>query len=584
MKVKRLLSNVATRIQTYASRHSQMMAPYTGIGFLDLPPELHSIILENLSTSSIVQLLSTNSCISSIYSYLLMLRIGRKLRYAARAAKDELGSRKQLWLPCPAWLTIDQVYRTYLTDLDRFLNRALPHLSLERFETLLMAAGRTDYFFLAAVIRCMLTIRDFTASCWQYSWKALPITPHLDGARLDILRRLLECARNAKAPEDLTHFFPKYVGEDACSMSEWKDTFMAMAIDTHEIEVVRLVWEVYHKRDITTLEDKIANLIYSALTGFSTTRAEQIVPILDYIMDEWNLSPNFVVDSKCAYWPTNKDDPRPTIMNLMVRHSRFARCLCVSFYAAKAGTVNPWSWNGCPTFTDPRVPASIVNLLLDRGADIHGDNNPLQYMLTPHWFSNWASKGLPSCAQNVAQFGPQGVIELLLEAGLDTGYAVEHYGLSLLHLIESLWDNLPLFTLIAQKSVEHINFQASFNYNLGTERISPLQNLLLKMVFRNFSPERASQMVPFVEVLLKHGADPHLKDGAKGRSAVMIAAADQPRMAGILEVLVPDRDLRERWKSDEMWRHEGCELAREEVLKPIVYEASGFSWPSSSDL
>jgi hypothetical protein len=125
-----------------------------------------------------------------------------------------------------------------------------------------------------------------------------------------------------------------------------------------------------------------------------------------------------------------------------------------------------------------------------------------------------------------------------------------------------------------QRSIEHINFQARFNYSLGAERITPLQNLLLRIVFRNLGQDETNRLVPFIKVLLDHGADPYLKDGWEGRSAIMIAVADLRRMKGILEVLVPEKTVRKRWESQSYWVQQGCGIGKDDVLRPIIQEAA----------
>lgn len=152
--------------------------------------------------------------------------------------------------------------------------------------------------------------------------------------------------------------------------------------------------------------------------------------------------------------------------------------------------------------------------------------------------------------------------------GADPNIIPKRHGITLLHLIDHPQsDDLPLFTLLAEKSTPYINQPTSYerSYPLGRERITPLQNLLLKMVFHNVDQTRADQLVPFVKILLEYGADPYWRDGPVGSNATMIAAAGGACMKDILVALVGSEEEAVKWTAggDAFWKEQGCGVTRQ---------------------
>ncbi|RPA77787.1 hypothetical protein BJ508DRAFT_329806 [Ascobolus immersus RN42] len=73
-----------------------------------------------------------------------------------------------------------------------------------------------------------------------------------------------------------------------------------------------------------------------------------------------------------------------------------------------------------------------------------------------------------------------------------------------------------------------------------------LKGLLMRILDGDLSQAETDEMIPFVETLLQHDADPELKD-CEGRCVREIAEGDLPRMQGILRLFDDYSARREKW-------------------------------------
>ncbi|RPA85218.1 hypothetical protein BJ508DRAFT_359280 [Ascobolus immersus RN42] len=572
---KRKLSNHALSTSTLVALAPNKARKPTS--FLDLPVELHCLISEQMSSRAILQTAKTNRHLSSIYPRALFKPACLDFKQVLESLRSKDGNCLfyHFWSPAG---------RRYLRKVDGFLNRFTKKWeTVERFEAMLEVVGKDDFWFLSAVIRCILVLKETwkNRSCqWKASKKAVRIED-----RLPFLPEALKLARGCR-PSMWWQYI--WFGWMTCSRQEWKDTFLSMAIHSNSLEAVKLVWEHYHQKEVPTLEDQIPKLLHSTITNIWATK-ETLIPILDYLLDELDISPDFSLDSDlCAREPEQRNRElggitSTTLMDVMVRPFVYNQCTC-DFTRSfdRNGYRNLWSMIGPKAAhlrQDPVIAGEIVKLLVSRGANVIGQFNPIQWMMftsnSPYLqfrspglsVFNWDEKEL----HPVSYIGPPGALMALFEAGADPNIITEQHNTTLLHIPQSLWHDLPLFTLLASKSVRNINYQAPYTTKkLGEERFSPLQALLMRIVYLKLEQQSVDRLVPFVKVLMDLGADPYLKDGPNGRSAVMIAVADQPRMEAILELLIPSRIIRRRWMTDDYWLQQGCELDKREVLWPLI--------------
>ncbi|RPA85215.1 hypothetical protein BJ508DRAFT_303242 [Ascobolus immersus RN42] len=538
--------------------------------FLDIPDELHCRVSIHLSASDLSQLSQANRYVHSVYSPTIFRQACVELRHKLRVAraKTEIHSG---YLRFCMWT---REARGYLRHLNEFLIRFFRRWKFViDFERMLDIAGSRDFYFLSAIARSMLVTQKSMRCSNEMglSWEA-PFDESFDLTdRLVylccVLKRAAKCkplSATHNATDGLEQSWPLALKRRNCSRSEWKDTFMTMAIHSNSLEAVKAVWCDYHQKNITTLEDGLPFLLHSAIANLWATK-ETIVPIMNYIMDEWEVSPNYSIGSDLCSREFNQREElletRPTLMEVLVRPFFHNQCECASIWGEKAS--DRWLWASPYTNTlyeDSTVPLGLIQLLIRRGASVTGQYNPFQWMMIASRTSDWDmdSRG------PLSHIGPPGALKTLLDAGADPTILTVNHSTTLLHLPQNLWHDIDLFTLVASKSTETINFQAVFNSAAQEdERFTPLQVLLMRAVYLKVEGE---WVIPFVRTLLDHGADPFLKDGPRGRSAIMIAVADLPRMKRVLEVLVPDQVEREKWMLESYWRENGCLLSKADVL------------------
>ncbi|RPA79109.1 hypothetical protein BJ508DRAFT_377917 [Ascobolus immersus RN42] len=532
----------------------------------------------------------TNHLLSQTYLPLLLLHSGlsfRRSRQTLQSAWESLhpdchALYMQPWdfecdlLTGDSWsqsMTPPAPLKAFLLEIGRLYDGFLTRISVSQFGAFLRIVG-PSYFFLSLSIRAVFR------------------KPERLQERLIFLETLLRHASNEITDRDV-HAATPYWLHHQCIRSKYKTTFMALAIATGDKEVIRMVWEVYYKRDTERLEQSISHHLADLLFCYHLP-VSTLISALEYLMDEWNVPPDSFLHTRCATDSLGYQPIHPSYDPWQTNGITTATALMLwppYINICRPATICPEIWTIDPIRSKPQtdgfttieshyddhtVPLSIFRFLVRRGADLTGPHNLILQLTRPLIIRDSWKHTIP--------LGPKGALRMLLEAGVDPEPFAQMYKISLLHCFQNFKDDLELYRLLLRCSRGSVNFASRFGVNelleegddgdgwaevephpLGVERLTPLQHLLVSLVLRQVEQEDVeSRWVPFVEALMEFGAHPHVRDGENGRSAVMIAAADGARMAKVLEVMVGQEEAR-LWAMG--WRGE---MEKIEVLRPLL--------------
>ncbi|RPA78491.1 hypothetical protein BJ508DRAFT_349400 [Ascobolus immersus RN42] len=572
---------------------------------LDLPNELHCLISTYMTSNDLIALSQTNRQLSAIYQSLIVPNVMRSIQGLTRALAaiwtkhltNYSGEMHPVYDTRTRWQNVVK-HRFTSEQIEHLLSHFLPKASTAHLDSLIRRAGKNDFYFLAAAIRFLLQVADKTAEGRTCGPGEIPhrylrkshTSPATTASNisdpLPFLELLLQYASATITPEKLIDS-PLSWNEECPKCL--RSTFMASAIASGSLRAVEMVWEVYYHKDKARLEHDISYHIGGLISNL-VVKGRALIAILEYLMDEWEISADFLIKNlNCCESEASPDsDPDwPTMLALLVRPAVLAlRCWCdqndcfgVNLHRTRIfnskrssrGITTRTHWD--TLYHDASVPLDVMKSLIRRGADLNSNsvNNPFLQMTSETLVCSW----IWPRARVPPQIGPTGALQLLLEAGGNPDIVIGYRGYTLLHAIENLWHDLPLFTLVVERSPEFINYQASFFEHpppFENERLSPLQLFIFLISFRKLEHPETYRLLPFIQVMLANGADPYLRDGPGGKSAVMIAASDQPRMGLILQTLVGSEHLTIRWKYNQSWwREQGCSLEKNEILHMISH-------------